>query len=193
MNKQPEVRARTRQKMIDAFWSLSKEKNMNQISVGEMTRLAGYNRSTFYEYFTDIPDLLSQVENELLEKIRQELPKNTHDMIKNGRSENTDFFHMLFHTLNEPMYCLLGPHGDPSFFSKIKDAVAPAFSAHFSRPGDETYFDYIFSYTCSALIGLLQHWHETGKTMSEEALFQLGYSLMSEGVLGMLSRPDKDP
>ncbi len=188
MNRQTEIRARTRAKLIDAFWKLCNDKNINQISVGELARLAGYNRSTFYEYFSDIPDLVSQVENELLENIRQNLTENAPRIMNNDMNGNSEFFHTLYQMLNEPIYCLLGPHGDPSFFSRIKETAAPVFSAFFSQPEESEYFDYIFSYAYSAVVGYMQHWHEQGQDLSEEKFFRLGYALMSQGVLGALAQ-----
>ncbi|MCD7750028.1 MAG: TetR/AcrR family transcriptional regulator [Oscillospiraceae bacterium] len=57
MKKQPEVTERTRQRFLEAFWSLVREKPVAKISVSELTKRAGYNRSTFYEYFLDTDEL----------------------------------------------------------------------------------------------------------------------------------------
>ncbi len=39
MKKQPEITAATKQKIIDSFWELYKEKSIDKISVGEITAL----------------------------------------------------------------------------------------------------------------------------------------------------------
>ncbi len=187
MNKQPEVRARTRQKLIDAFWALCKEKNMNQISVGELARLAGYNRSTFYEYFTDIPDLLRQVEDTLLRELREGLEKIAPQMARSDQYDQPDAFHLIFQMLNEPMYCLLGPHGDPAFFSRVKEVVLPVFNDILHLPVDSLYFDYVSAYTYSALIGFLQHWYEQDQNLTEQEFFKLGSALLSHGVFDVLT------
>ena len=47
MKKQPEVTAATRQKLMDAFWTLYKEKAIDKISIAEITNITGNNRGTF--------------------------------------------------------------------------------------------------------------------------------------------------
>ena len=66
MKKQPEITAQTRERLIEAFWSLYREKKIEQITIKQITDLAGYHRSTFYEYFVDIYDVLNQLEDDLL-------------------------------------------------------------------------------------------------------------------------------
>lgn len=65
----------TKQTLTDAFWRLYREKGIDKITVREITTLAGYNRSTFYEYFYDVYDVLKQLEDSLLEKLRFGAPK----------------------------------------------------------------------------------------------------------------------
>ena len=71
MNKQPEVRARTRERIVEAFFSLYEGRALREVTVGEVAAAAHVNRSTFYEYFDSVYDLLDQVEKELVEKVRQ--------------------------------------------------------------------------------------------------------------------------
>lgn len=55
---------RTKKALRDALLSLLEEKNINQISVTELTTLADVNRATFYFYYTDLIDMLQQIQNE---------------------------------------------------------------------------------------------------------------------------------
>jgi len=67
MNKQPEITEQTRKNIIMAFCKLYEEKPIEKISVKEIIALAGYNRSTFYEYFTDIYALLKFIEDDVID------------------------------------------------------------------------------------------------------------------------------
>lgn len=60
---------KTRQAFIEAFCLLYNQKPIEKITVQEIAKKAGYNRSTFYQYFLDIDDLLDEVENTMLEYI----------------------------------------------------------------------------------------------------------------------------
>ncbi|MFC6651830.1 TetR/AcrR family transcriptional regulator [Paenibacillus rhizoplanae] len=73
MNKQPQVTEKTRQRFIEVFCELYSQKPIEKISIQEIANRSGYNRSTFYQYFTDIYELLDAVENNLLHDIKQNL------------------------------------------------------------------------------------------------------------------------
>ncbi|QNO15346.1 TetR/AcrR family transcriptional regulator [Alkalicella caledoniensis] len=73
MNKRTEITAQTKQNLMDAFWNLYCEKRIEKITVKEITNKAGYNRGTFYEYFTDVYNVLDEIENSLIPSL-DELP-----------------------------------------------------------------------------------------------------------------------
>jgi len=60
-------RAEYTKKIIqDAFLELLREKPFIQITVTELVKKAGINRTTFYKHYLDVPDLLEKTEDELL-------------------------------------------------------------------------------------------------------------------------------
>lgn len=73
MKKQPEITDATREAFVNAFFQLAKKKNINQITIREITSLAGYNRTTFYRYFEDIYALVAYAEDDFLEETAQAL------------------------------------------------------------------------------------------------------------------------
>ena len=48
-----------------AFTTLLSQKPLQDISIKELCELAGINRGTFYTHYSDIYDLLSQLEEEM--------------------------------------------------------------------------------------------------------------------------------
>ncbi len=188
MNKQPEVRAQTRKKLTDAFWILAREKKVSQISVGELARIAGYNRSTFYEYFTDMPDLICQEEEKLLEGLKEEMERTASRMELNNVNLDQNSLKLIltiFQQVNEPMYCLLGSNGDPSFSDKAKKLLYPTLAQIFGLGEESEYFDYVTAFIYSALIGYMQHWYERGQSLPEEEFFQLSYEMIIHGLVGV--------
>ena len=71
MNKQPELTDKTRRGIIDAFWKLLM--NREKLSVISVSRAAGVNRSTFYQYFTDMEDLREKAEMQVLEDVKKKI------------------------------------------------------------------------------------------------------------------------
>ena len=56
-----------------AFTDLLAEKSLQRITVREVCQRAGVNRSTFYAHYTDLYDLLTRIEEEMLEDFQQAL------------------------------------------------------------------------------------------------------------------------
>lgn len=183
MKKQPEITDRTRQKFVDAFWALAKKKPISKIAVSELTRLAGYNRSTFYEYFLDTDDLLSYVEDKLIEKVKGVAQESLSD-----DSSPTSFFGMVFSAMNEEIYILLGPNGDSSFLPRVRTELVPLASQCLPVHPDSENFDYLVTFVNSAMFGLLERWHEKNKDISPEEISELMQKLVYGGVRGYIGR-----
>lgn len=71
MKKQVEITAATRNAFLDAFCTLYKRKPIEKITIQELTDKAGYNRSTFYQYFKDIYGLLTYIEDNVIMLIKE--------------------------------------------------------------------------------------------------------------------------
>ncbi|MCC8128239.1 MAG: TetR/AcrR family transcriptional regulator [Clostridiales bacterium] len=71
MNKQPEITEATRESFVSAFFELAQVKEIHQITIREITKLAGYNRTTFYRYFEDIYALIEYAEDDFFQTTRR--------------------------------------------------------------------------------------------------------------------------
>jgi AcrR family transcriptional regulator len=183
MNKQPEITAQTRKNLIDAFWSLYCEKRMEQITIREITARAGYNRGTFYEYFSDVYDVLNQIENSLIPK-ECELPP-----IKGIGVEMPLHVFMKLYEQNSMYYSvLLGSNGDPAFTNKLKSSVRPIIMKLITgnKQLNTVEMEYIAEYLLSSMIGILSYWFQSQKSLPAEKLIELMYDIMNNGVMNRL-------
>lgn len=187
MKKQPEVTVQTRQNLIDAFWSLYCEKRIEKITVKEITQKAGYNRGTFYEYFTDIYDVLEHIEESLIPTL-DELPPITIGNENMGMP--IDMFMKLYEENSKYYSVLLGDNGDPAFASKLKKFTKPILKKAFSEKHglDPIEFDFILEYVLSAMIGTMSYWFRDDKVLTAEDLMALMHDLMENGVMKRLSK-----
>ncbi|MDZ5472359.1 TetR/AcrR family transcriptional regulator [Bacillus sp. 31A1R] len=187
MKKNPTITAQTKQNLIDAFWELYCTKRIEKITIKEISARAGYNRSTFYEYFSDVYDVLDQMENNLIAKL-QELP------LQQLSSPNETFpFEAIFNLYSQHskyLVVLLGEHGDPAFQHKMKASMKPmmkqALLSHGANDGFE--LDYTMEYALSAMIGILSYWFGQEEAPSIEKLMELLSEISSEGVMKKLLR-----
>lgn len=78
MEKQIDPRIlRTRKLIMDAFIELTKKKDFNDITIGDITSAATVNRATFYNHFFDKHDLLERVLSEsVMREVLQEVSKH---------------------------------------------------------------------------------------------------------------------
>ncbi|MCD8159994.1 MAG: TetR/AcrR family transcriptional regulator [Clostridiales bacterium] len=63
----------TKQRIYDAFLQLMQEKAIHQITVSELCRLAGINRSTFYHHFGSQYDVLAELTEDFLNELEERL------------------------------------------------------------------------------------------------------------------------
>lgn len=109
--------ARTRYtKMVihSAFLQLLKERPIEKVSVAEICRLAGINRATFYRNYENQYDLLSALENEMLEDIKKSVYQYDGNIDK-----LTETILEKFSEQKEMWTLLLSDHADLGFLLKI--------------------------------------------------------------------------
>lgn len=68
---------RTKKALRDALLSLLEKKPITEISVTELTTLADVNRATFYFYYTDLLDMLQQIQNEAYQSFKEVISEST--------------------------------------------------------------------------------------------------------------------
>lgn len=186
MKKQPHLTAQTKQNLIEAFWALYCEQRIEKITVKDITTKAGYNRGTFYEYFTDVYAVLEEIENALIPDL-DELPPVS--LPTGNLGMPIDAFLALY-AQNEKYYSvLLGDKGDPAFASKLKNAIKPSLMRVFSEKPEVnlTELDYIFEYTLSSMIGIMSYWFKQPEPLPGDELFRLIHHLMEQGVMKQLA------
>lgn len=176
-----ETKARTRQNLIDAFWAIYKTKRIEKITVKEITTKAGYNRGTFYEYFTDVYDLLDKLEQEIIPSV-YELPSFGFGQLT---SAPIDSFMNLYEKHTEYYSVLLGENGDPAFAGKVKQQIKTALLNVIDFP-ERDVLNFTLEYILSAMVGVLNYWYTAKHNISKEQLAELLYKLSEKGIGGVI-------
>lgn len=180
MNKHPEITEQTKKNIIDAFWRIFKKKKLDKITVKEITEVAGYNRSTFYAYFTSVSDILEQEEDILLHYIHDNASKVLFPYLVKGLRPNSS--ELYFFTKSEYLKILLSENGDPKFKGKLKKTIIPIAFDAFNLPKDNIHAGYIFEFCFSAVISTIIHWYESQELRVDE-LFDILWTMVTEGVI----------
>ena len=169
MKKQPEITEQTRNNIVTAFCRLYQERPIEQIHVKDVIALAGYNRSTFYEYFQDIYALLSYLEDDVIHYIKT-----------NPRGE-TPIQSDLLHLLSEKedfLKVLLGPFGCVHFQDRLKQELLPQNSETGSSSPLQPYLS---EFHLTVSLSLYRLWLQREKDIPLDELTALIHTLYTAG------------
>lgn len=152
---------RTEADLQDAFQILAGRKELDRITVSEITKLTGVTRSTFYNHYVDMPSFIDVMEDRILEDI--------FNMMKGFKPEGSrDISRKFFDSLciyigkNEFLIrILVSPHA----YLFVKKALS-MFHTYVSstleesgRTGEEQEaFSYALSYAIGGVVGILHKW-----------------------------------
>lgn len=177
MHKQPEVTAATRKRLMDSFWSLYQDRPMEKISVSAIVERAGVHRSTFYEYFMDVYDVVEQTQQntlEDLEKILSELDIPDHDAV----AQIAPKLVAEIAPMAETIYYLCQ---DNRFHSRLIDMMKPYMLQISRLPEDYAHLDFLFTLMSSNMVTTLRYWHEHQEKYTAQELMVIAQKIMFHG------------
>lgn len=156
MKKQPELTALTRKTLIDTYFEIAAKGE--KATVGAITERAGYNRCTFYRYFTDTEQLLYQVESEISAAFQAVLLQISFPI---SPLEIVGSFAEIYGQYGNYLSVLLGEYGDVRFTKKMKAIVAPIAKQLFIAEGDtDVVTDLKVEFVLSAVLAVITKWYD---------------------------------
>ncbi len=154
---------RTKKALRDALLQLLENKSINEISVTELTTLADINRATFYFYYTDLIDMLQQIQNEAYEAFRTVIEDASPSVTT--LEGFTDYAETLFTFCKEhESLCRFIINNDINnqLYTYIRSLMLT------NIPNTKEIFDnqnparYLSNYVINAMIGILIDWMDDG-------------------------------
>ncbi|RID83505.1 TetR/AcrR family transcriptional regulator [Peribacillus asahii] len=185
---------RTRESIRNALVELIEEKGFEAISVKDITTRAKINRGTFYAHYQDKFDLMTKCEEEIMLEMSRIAKQNFPSVIAalETNSPTVTPFPLVvsvFEYLNENsgfMKAVLGPKGDLSFQTRLKDFMWKTMFGNNSEalvkeenllvPGQ-----YLASYISSAHIGVIQQWLNSGRKESPQEMARILSTITANG------------
>lgn len=172
--------------IYDAFFLLLKEKELDKITVSDVIKKAGIVRSTFYNHYENIPDLVTAIEDKTIHDIFSLMetfhPKNDRDMCKKY------FLTICEYTRTNPFLAnlLRNPRGD-AFFEKeitmlhryVTKATQRTTPVRHSREE----YSYMIASTIGSTIGVLHKWSREDFRVPAETIADI---LTQSFISGML-------
>lgn len=159
---------KTKVKLKEGIIFLLKEKPVSEITVKELCDMVDINRGTFYYHYTDIYDMIGEVEENFFNEFNQ-IIKDMNSEEKVDPSYIIEKVFEFFDKNAELSEVLIGPNGDISFLNHLKELVNDMCSEAWSAAGshlDESEFELFNSFIINGYIGLLETWLQTGRKQS---------------------------
>lgn len=184
MNKQPEVTEMTRSIFVEAFCDLYRTQSIDKISVKELVAKAGYSRATFYNYFTDVYDLLEYIENELVSDLMERVEAQM-----SGSRSLEGFIDSFVESVNEKetyISVFMNESNSSSFIGKMKQKMIPLLLDVFAVTDTDLQARYALEFYLSGLIPVLGVWFRDGQRMPAEELAALIQGILEEGILSQI-------
>lgn len=173
--KYTEISEQTRQNFIDAFWQLYEKKDINKIKVQEICDIAGYHRNTFYRYFTDVYDVLNQIEDRIID----ELIENSDGQMY-SREKTAEIFSKIYMKHKKYLCVLANEKYKSGFPEKMKKILRPFYDGIFRYSLDNKN-DYILEYKLSGTIAAIMHYFKSNDDFPLEDLLNLIIELITSG------------
>ncbi len=179
---------RTRKILTQALTELMQTKQINEISVKELTDLADMNRGTFYLYYKDIYDMLEKIEDAMFERLNEIVALRDHeDLSAQTRLILLDLFRFIEEN-QEMCRVLLSPKGDISFLHRLNEVLREKCLQFYraSEPGaTEDDFDYRYSFAVFGCAGIIRAWVMRDCSEAPEEMADLTNEMILRGeILG---------
>lgn len=187
ISKQDKRIIKTRKAIRVAFAELLSEKDINEITIKDISDRAIINRKTFYSHYSGIHELVDEIQNEIVEMLVKAMDGESFINI----TENP--YH-LFNKLNTVITDYLDKYGfifnnDHSFrlFSKIALSLKDTLKASYLDESgiDETVFDMSLDYIFAGMLSVYQAWLNSDKSISIEEISNLVGTMTFTGLRGL--------
>ena len=177
---------RTKKLLTQALTELLQKKQVNEITVKELTDLADMNRGTFYMYYRDIFDILEKIEDELFQKLDVIAQTHEHgDPTQQVKPILLDLFRFIEEN-QEMCRVLLSPNGDMNFLHRLYEAIRERgleiWKDQMGSLGEKE-FDYRYSFVIFGCAGMIRAWVNRNCQETDMQMAELADRMIRRGIL----------
>ena len=180
MKKQQDTTNETKNSFIVSFCKLYMKKPIEKISIRELTDTAGYNRTTFYNYFSDIYDVLDYIENSSIRYVKKNI---IIDMKKENPSKQfINTFLNIYENWESYIKVLLSNQNSAHFTDRLKKELFNSCMDAFNLPKNNIRAEYILDFYLSAIISVISRWIRNQSEMSSLEMANLLEDMLTNNI-----------
>lgn len=161
---------KTKNAIKETFFKLLGEKNLNQITVAEVSRRADIGRGTFYLHYSDVFDLYNSIEHEIYVDIERFIddahpstnPDNLHALVNNAIQYLVE--------KRDRLILLTKPENNGNIRDKLKQLLSEKASKR-TDAAESAFF-------ASGVIGIVEEWLTNGLQVSQTQLSAMLHKIL---------------
>lgn len=176
---------KTRARLSSAFTQLLREKNIQDITVKELTERADVNRGTFYGHYRDLYDMLEQIENDLFADLSDMLDAYDTEDLRHGLKPIMEDTFVFVKKNGGLCSALLESRADDRFFQRLYDMI---YEKSFQRWSGSfsivsvTGGSYTLDFLVAGVVGMVRTWAAGGFQESASFMAVLAERLILRGI-----------
>lgn len=178
-----EKNRKTKQLIQESFILLLEQKPFDSITVGDLSKVAGINRGTFYLHYLDKYDLLEKIEQQLFEDLGNHIDElqSHYSATQNFEKHQEQLAASLFSSIQAQAPLLkvfLSHHGRAGFHFRFRDAFSQKVRVNLEQNKViqsklNLSMDYFLAFITSAFLGLVEQWVQNGLDKTPQEMTSL--------------------
>ncbi len=179
---------KTRRVIRNALFKLMSEKELSKITVSELCACAEINRKTFYRHYRTIPDVIEELEGEILDEFADIMRTSGGSVLDVGAvirdislivMRRRDFF-----------VSIMKRNSDLFGNGRIKEALRRTLMAALKKVGtitDERTLRAVSEFTVSGVLSLYAAWFDGGCEGDTDFLTEVSVKMVTSGLTAFIS------
>ncbi len=185
---------KTKRAIRKAFFTLLSEKNINEISVTDISRIAEINRKTFYNYYTGVFQLVDELEDDILSKLGATLKEI--DIIECLKYPKK-LFELFDQTIgvNDPfLRTMLEADRASGFFTKFENEIIGLIRDEVARQlhSDPKATEFVIHFIVAGEVGVYKAWLRSDRTFPGDKLSEMINEMALNGVRALVAPTHPD-
>lgn len=173
---------KTKALLLQGLMQLMETKDVQDISVKELSDLADINRGTFYLHYSDVYDMLRQIEDELFLEFQGIIDRTlTPDSAIHSPQITFSEIFTFLDRHRETARVMMGPHGDLAFVNRLKDLVQKRLDNILTSKqasGDSYYME---AFAVSGCIGVIETWLNQPNPPAPDTMAYICGNILTKG------------
>ncbi len=177
---------KTKKAFANSFVELSKDRQLNKITVKEVCEKAELSRNAFYFHYKDINNLVEDIENSIISELEAMLLEIEKIPFPRTIYATIDCFIDLFEERKDTVLMLM----DKSFSTSFTERTSKIFSEfnykyfrEFHGDGSRVSFEFFYIYLSGGLYDVVRYWLDHQDKMDKTSLKALCYILIKRLLL----------